>query len=96
MRKLAIVIIVCLLVTMTASLSFGFMKGERVFETKKGAVTFSIDKHKARGDKCASCHDTVAPKKKGSLEMKMPHTTGCAVCHDGTKATKTCGNCHVK
>jgi len=94
MKKLAILVIVCLVVVMTASVSLGFMKGERVFETKKGNVTFSIDSHKARGNKCTDCHDAVAPKKKGGLDMKMPHANGCAVCHDGTKATKTCDNCH--
>ena len=86
MRRIAIVLVVCLLVTFTAGAAFAFMKGERVFETKKGAVTFSIDKHKARGDKCASCHDAVAPKKKGGLEMKFPHKDGCTVCLDGTRA----------
>lgn len=94
MRKVSILVIVCLVVVMTASVSFGFMKGERVFETKKGAVAFSIDKHKARGDKCGDCHDAVTTKKKGSLDMKAPHKNGCAVCHDGTKAPKTCNNCH--
>ena len=94
MKKLTILVIVCMVVVMTASVAFGFMKGERVFETKKGNVTFSIDKHKALGNKCGDCHDAVAPKKKGSLEMKMPHKTGCAVCHDGTKASKSCNNCH--
>ena len=96
MRKLAIVLIVCLLVTMTAGVSFAFMKGEKVFETSNGNVTFSIDSHKARGAKCGDCHDAVAPKKPGGLEMAAPHTTGCAVCHDGTKAPKTCDNCHKK
>lgn len=96
MKKMTILMIVCLFVVMTASASFGFMKGERVFETKKGNVTFSIDKHKARGAKCSSCHDAVATKKKGSLDMKMPHKDGCAVCHDGKAATKTCNNCHTK
>ena len=96
MRKIAIVLVVCLLVTFTAGAAFAFMKGERVFETKNGNVTFSIDKHKARGAKCGTCHDAVTPKKKGGLEMKMPHKDGCAVCHDGTKAPKTCSKCHVK
>ena len=94
MKKIAILVIVCLVVVMTASVAMGFMKGERTFETKKGAVNFSIDKHKARGDKCGACHDAVAPKKKGGLEMKMPHKNGCAVCHDGTKAPKSCNTCH--
>jgi len=96
MKKLAILVIVCMVVVMTAGVSFGFMKGERVFETKNGNVTFSIDSHKARGAKCADCHDAVAAKKTGGLEMAAPHTTGCAVCHDGTKAPKNCSNCHVK
>lgn len=96
MKKVAILVIVCMVVVMTASVSFGFMKGERVFENKNGNVTFSIDKHKARGAKCNSCHDAVTAKKKGGLDMKAPHKDGCAVCHDGTTAPKKCGNCHVK
>jgi len=94
MKKLAILVIVCMVVVMTAGVSFGFMKGERVFETKKGNVTFSIDAHKARGAKCSDCHDAVTMKKKGGLDMKAPHKDGCAVCHDGTKAPKVCNTCH--
>ena len=96
MKKLAILVIVCMVVVMTAGVSFGFMKGERVFETSNGSVTFSIDSHKTRGAKCPDCHDAVTPKKKGGLEMKAPHKDGCAVCHDGTKAPNACSNCHVK
>lgn len=96
MKKVAILVIVCLVVVMTAGISFGFMKGERVFEAKPGNVTFSIDNHKARGAKCNTCHDAVAMKKKGGLEMKAPHKDGCAVCHDGKTAPKTCNNCHKK
>ena len=95
MKKLTILMIVVLAVVLTASVSFGFMKGERVFDNKKGAVTFSMDKHKARGAKCNSCHDAVAPKKKGGLDMAGPmHKDGCAVCHDGKTASKSCKNCH--
>ncbi len=94
MKKATLLMIVCLAVVLTASVAFGFMKGERVFDTKKGKVTFSIDKHKARGAKCNSCHDAVTKKKKGGLDMKAPHKNGCAVCHDGTTAPKTCNKCH--
>lgn len=96
MKKIAILVIVAMVVTMTASLSFAFMKGERVFETSNGNVTFSIDQHKARGAKCNDCHDAVTPKKRGGLEMAAPHTTGCAVCHNGTIAPNACDNCHKK
>ena len=50
-------------------------------------MTFSHEKHKAKGDKCTSCHVKVFKMKKGTtgpLTMeKMKAGEQCGACHNG-------------
>ena len=60
---------------------FTFEKGK----DSPGPVTFSHEKHKAKVEKCTTCHVKVFKMKKG--------TTG-ALTMDKMKAGETCGACH--
>lgn len=97
MKKIAILVAVMMLVAMVGS-AMALSKGEKVYETKMGKVTFSIDTHKAAGNKCGDCHPKVWAMKAGEGKNPAPHKAGenCGVCHDGTKAPNKCDNCHKK
>lgn len=76
-----------------------------------GPVTFSHEQHKAKVDKCQSCHVKVFKMKKGTsgpLTMeKMKAGEQCGACHDGkteaggarvftVAADNNCARCHKK
>lgn len=98
MKKLLILAITIILAIAFTVPAFAFMKGEKVFETKMGKVTFSIDNHKAAGKKCGDCHTAAFDRKKGAAgeKMKAPHEAGvgCGVCHKEVKSK--CNLCHKK
>ncbi len=90
----AVLILVCVALVGTAFA----VKTTKVIETSNGNVTLSADAHKAKGIGCMDCHKSTFKMAAGALEMKFPHKAGesCSVCHDGTKAFKDCGKCHIK
>jgi c(7)-type cytochrome triheme protein len=76
-----------------------------------GLVTFSHEQHKAKVEKCQSCHVKVFKMKKGAtgpLAMeKMKAGEQCGACHDGkteiggvrvftVAADNNCTRCHKK
>jgi len=100
MKKLLILALTIVLAIAFTAPAFAIMKGERVFETKMGNVTFSAEKHKAAGKKCGDCHTKLFDRKKGDVTVKMPkkHQDGvaCGACHKQVTDKSNCSFCHKK
>ncbi|HTU00626.1 MAG TPA: cytochrome c3 family protein [Candidatus Sulfotelmatobacter sp.] len=71
----------------------------------QGKVTFSHQKHLAKGEKCTGCHTKIFPMKKGQRgQYKMADMNAgkaCGACHDGkvtfsVKDAASCTKCHQK
>jgi c(7)-type cytochrome triheme protein len=75
-------------------------------EGSPGAVTFSHDKHKAKVDKCTTCHLRDFKMKRGQSGKMTMEALGagkfCGACHDGKTqvagvvvfAADACDKCH--
>lgn len=95
------VVVLLLLATGVAARVGG---GDIIFETKKkGAVTFSHDKHVAAiGLTCTDCHPALFGAKAKQAQSPGLHKkqgASCGACHNGKKAfdlKKDCNACHVK
>lgn len=98
MKKILILALTIALALAFTTAAFALMKGERVFDTKMGKITFNIDKHKTAGKKCGDCHTKVFDRKKGAAKevMTAPHKegVGCGTCH--TQVKSKCNFCHKK
>ena len=109
--------VVCLAILITAvALAVAQVKVPADFTLERGKdspglVTFSHEQHKAKVDKCQTCHVKVFKMKKGTsgpLTMeKMKAGEQCGACHDGkteiggarvftVAADNSCVRCHKK
>lgn len=104
----AVVALIGFFGAVTAGKAFAQAKGpaDFAFDGKgKGKVTFSHEKHLAKGAKCTDCHTKIFKMTKGQRSApKMADMEGgqtCGTCHNGqaafsVKDQATCTECHQK
>jgi c(7)-type cytochrome triheme protein len=104
----AVVALIGFFGAVTAGKAFAQAKGpaDFAFDGKdKGEVTFSHEKHLAKGAKCTDCHTKIFKMTKGQRSApKMADMEGgqaCGTCHNGqaafsVKDQATCTKCHQK
>jgi c(7)-type cytochrome triheme protein len=101
MKKLIVLIVVILSVSLIGA-AFAVPKGKSVsIETKMGLVVFSGDVHANAEVACKDCHSGLFEMKKGTIAFVAPHKTGqsCGSCHNGERAfsvRRDCKVCHKK
>lgn len=71
----------------------------KVYENKKGAVTFNHERHSEVAGGCANCHDQLKVLG-GEVNKKVGHFV-CKSCHKEVRSMKPdaptkCTGCHVK
>ncbi len=100
MKKIAILLTVLVTIAFVGA-AFAVPAGKTVDfgGGPMGKVVFDGKMHADKGLKCNDCHTKLFQMKKGTAQIKQAdHNSDkfCFGCHNGTKAPKTCTNCHKK